>query len=666
MHATNPVGAALLRLLALVLALVPVVVLPGHLDFSRLPQQAFVQAAALVLGLAWLTRGGGDLEQRPRGALDLPLLAFLGWSGLSLLVAADPLAGLRTLGHWLACALAYILVSRLARPEDARRLCGALLLGGAGVALVGLSQGLFDLELVPQAVAPASTLANRNVAAAFVVVVMPLALVPWSTPLARRAAWAAVVLMAAFLPLTRSRAAALGVALQLLLLAALLRKMAGPGPGERRPWIVVPAVVLLALGGAAWLTRVDPMKQRSVDIRADLAASAFSMARERPLLGFGLGGFTQAYPAYGPPVASVLGDPLRVESPHAEPLQVVAETGVPGLLALLWMAVATVRTLRRRLVSPDPNVRRLGLALALALAGFGVDAALGFPLRVGAAPLVLAVLLGMLTAAERTLPLPAEQPRTLARLPGFGPSVAAVALILIAATLADSVRRLSVDGARYRALLFPVAHAQTRPACGPGLTLARHADGRIDLAASNVPLAEVLKCLEAETGLKVEYEGPEPRQPVAVTLEGEPLASALASLLEGLGVNYLLSRDPSGVDRLVLFSAGSRPEPARGTPRPAPAGVPDLEPSAAEETPVPEAQPFGPPGGAPGLPGAGAPGDPGAPFPEPAEGWGERAPYPEEPGELSPMTLQLGRRPGSGVASRTSPGSRGFAGTGGA
>jgi hypothetical protein len=408
------------------------------------------------------------------------------------------------------------------------------------------------------------------------------------------------------------------------------------------------------------------MKQRSVDIRADLAASAFSMARERPLLGFGLGGFTQAYPAYGPPVASVLGDPLRVESPHAEPLQVVAETGVPGLLALLWMAVATVRTLRRRLVSPDPNVRRLGLALALALAGFGVDAALGFPLRVGAAPLVLAVLLGMLTAAERTLPLPAEQPRTLARLPGFGPSVAAVALILIAATLADSVRRLSVDGARYRALLFPVAHAQTRPACGPGLTLARHADGRIDLAASNVPLAEVLKCLEAETGLKVEYEGPEPRQPVAVTLEGEPLASALASLLEGLGVNYLLSRDPSGVDRLVLFSAGSRPEPARGTPRPAPAGVPDLEPSAAEETPVPEAQPFGPPGGAPGLPGAGAPGDPGAPFPEPAEGWGERAPYPEEPGELSPMTLQLGRRPGSGVASRTSPGSRGFAGTGGA
>jgi hypothetical protein len=203
---------------------------------------------------------------------------------------------------------------------------------------------------------------------------------------------------------------------------------------------------------------------------------------------------------------------------------------------------------------------------------------------------------------------------------------------------------------------LPVAHAQG--ACGPGVTLDRTADGRLDLSVHAVPLADVLRCLVERAGLRVEYDGPAPRQPVSVALSGDSLASTLESLLEGLGVNYLLSRDPSGagVERLIVFGSARTTEPSRGGgERSSPAGAPPTaEPDMPSGSlPDDEPQPFGPPPGS--APGA-SPAFPAPPGSEPSA-----APAPEEntepepeavdPQELTPLTLQYDRRPGPAVAS---------------
>jgi O-antigen ligase len=629
----------------------PLVVLPGHLDFSRLPQQLFVQLAALALGVLWLAGDARCAVVGPRRPLDRPLLVFLAWSGLSVLTAADPGAGLRTMGHWSACALVYLFVSRTARSRDVPRLGAALLLGGAAVAVVGLGQALFGLDVTPQAVGPAATLANCNGAAGYLVVLAPLVLLPWTSRRARTAAVAGALTMLAFLPFTRSRSAAVAVALQLALLAARRdpARRVPAGRNHRGTWALLVGAGLV-LAAAAGLTLGDRAKARSVSIRVDLLVAALSMARQHPLLGVGLGSFGAAYPSHGPVVTSALGAPLRVESPHAEAQQVLAETGLPGLLALLWGVASVLASLRRLRRSADPRARRIGLALTLSLAGFGVDATFGFPLRSAAPPLVLAVLLGLLAALDL------EEPRGVGRLAlpwrlGLSPVVALV--VMAAAASSSSLLRLEADGALYRAAFLPVVHAQGVPSgreCAPGLTIEHGEEGRLDLTARAVPLAEVLRCLVERAGLRLEYDGPPPRQKVSVDIQGQPLPAAIESLLEGLGVDFLLSRDPSGssVDRLIVF--GSARTPAAGN-------VPTAESPPAEPSPGETPQPVGRPaetsaGAGPAFPSRSVGPQPFPEAPEPGVE-PEPAPPPPEPEELTPMTLQLGRRPGPSFVTTT-------------
>ncbi len=459
-----------LRLLPFALAVAPLVVLPGQPDFARLPQQAFVQLLALVLGLLWVGARGGLAVPGSGRVLDLPIGAFLAWSAISLLGAPEPAPGLRILGHWMACGVVYVLVSRAAGARDLPRLAGGLLLGGAGAAAVGLGQALVGLDWVPQAAAPAATLANRNVAAAYLAAVSPLALVAWSTRGARAAAALGAATMLAFLPFTRSRGALAAVAVQLALLALARRRLRAPA----RKWaLVAPAVLVAAavalVSGAAWLSLADPQKARSTSIRGSLALGAAAMTVEHPLLGVGLGGFAAHYPSHGPALVSARGVPLKVESPHDEALQVLAETGWPGLAAALWLALAAAAVLRRLRTSPEPAVRRAALALGLSLAGFAVDAAFGFPLRYPVPPLVLAVLLGLLAALDasassstvvadtrRVRGCPVRAPR-LVRLGATAGLTALPALALF-----SSISRLQQDRAAFEMAFLPVAYAQPR------------------------------------------------------------------------------------------------------------------------------------------------------------------------------------------------------------
>lgn len=164
----------------------------------------------------------------------------------------------------------------------------------------------------------------------------------------------------------------------------------------------------------------------------------------------------------------------------------------------------------------------------------------------------------------------------------------------------------------------------------------RVVDGRVDLAATAAPVAEVLERLARQTGMKVIYEGPQPRQLVSLSLSRRTPAEAVVGLLEGLGVNYMLFGDPTGVGVQTLMIAGVAvpvvtPEPTSSRPQPfrmpvASGPEPDNpieEPGEEELEPFPVRQPPIPtfPPGAAGLPGAGGlPGTTGFPGPNPNPG----------------------------------------------
>ena len=114
----------------------------------------------------------------------------------------------------------------------------------------------------------------------------------------------------------------------------------------------------------------------------------------------------------------------------------------------------------------------------------------------------------------------------------------------------------------------------------------RVSGGHVELTATAAPLAEVLDRLARQTGMKVVYEGPAPRQLVTVSLKGRTPAEAVLSVLEGLGVNFALVADPTGARVQTLVVAGTASASAASSPsRPA------------RSTPPASRRPFGPPPG---------------------------------------------------------------------
>lgn len=136
---------------------------------------------------------------------------------------------------------------------------------------------------------------------------------------------------------------------------------------------------------------------------------------------------------------------------------------------------------------------------------------------------------------------------------------------------------------------LPAALAGLSLLAGPAAAevAVRVADGHVELVAKTAPLSEVLDRLARQTGMKVVYEGPAPRQLVTVTLRGRSPAETVLSLLEGLGLNFALVADPAGSRVQTLLVAGT----ASASTTPA------STTAAARPAPGPR-RPFGPPPGA--------------------------------------------------------------------
>lgn len=166
----------------------------------------------------------------------------------------------------------------------------------------------------------------------------------------------------------------------------------------------------------------------------------------------------------------------------------------------------------------------------------------------------------------------------------------------------------------------------------------REAQGRIDVVAAAAPLADVLDRLARQTGMKIVYEGPAPRQLVTLSLVGRSPAEAVTAILEGQGLNYALILDATAtrVEKLLVTGPSSaRPShPAPAPPRyvpppvePEPDDPPELLPPPAEPPPAGEGEKPQPPAVGPevaptenGLPAGFPTPPPGPPMPTPPPG----------------------------------------------
>lgn len=358
--------------LCLAVALRPL--LPGHRHEANL----WVEMAAFVAALAWLVRAAIARRLRlERTGVGLPALALLALAAASTLRSPHPLESVATLLEWLAYAVAFAAIVQATRADDGLdgRLLLRVLWASAFVAvLYGLFQQFVNLPLLAGMIATDSgrvlnelrmserhigdlmaratgrifsTFLLSNSFAGFLALVFPgfLGYVLDRVRGGERGRWflgvAAVWLAAALacLVLTYSKggwvAFAVGMAAFALMLGRdLLRRharlVAGVGAAA-----AAGVVLLLAV-------KVVPVQifrdfVTSFDIRVGYWQGALAMARDHPLGGVGLGTFGDSYPRYRPLLAH------PAQDAHSDYLQTLAELGVPGLLAFLWLWAACLR-----------------------------------------------------------------------------------------------------------------------------------------------------------------------------------------------------------------------------------------------------------------------------------------------------------------------------------
>jgi O-antigen ligase len=105
------------------------------------------------------------------------------------------------------------------------------------------------------------------------------------------------------------------------------------------------AAIALLTGVVGWETIWNRLQEPNpYSLRAELVRSSLEMVRDRPLMGFGLGTWSTAYPAY-----AHFDDGTFVNQAHNDWVQWAAEGGVPFFLIMLAIVALSVRPALRSL-----------------------------------------------------------------------------------------------------------------------------------------------------------------------------------------------------------------------------------------------------------------------------------------------------------------------------
>jgi O-antigen ligase len=377
----------------------------------------YTLAATLLLATAvWLAA-------RTFGSRGIPALAPPAL-GLSLLALAQLVLGLSVAPVWTAEALllAAAMAGALVFWSERARHHGAALRGASAVLLACAAQAVFGAvqwslasdrvygRASPFVTTPFGSYVNHNHFAGLVGmgVVLGAAMALGAakrsgavTPRAVALGGLSLALAAAHLA-SRSRGGAVALAGGLAVLTVLWtiftsRNARAPG----RSLAVAAALAVVVLGFAFFAvpagtrahlaTLLRGPSDGSGAYRVDVAAATLRLAAARPVAGWGLGAYADAFP----PFKRGHGD-VRTTHAESDVLEFLAEGGLAGALLAGWLGWWVGRgALHRFRHGHDPFRKAIAAGALAAAAGLAVHSLIDFNLRLPANALVLATLLGL-------------------------------------------------------------------------------------------------------------------------------------------------------------------------------------------------------------------------------------------------------------------------------
>jgi O-antigen ligase len=314
------------------------------------------QLGAFLLAIVWTLRFAIRPFPLTSHILLLPLSAIVLW-GLAQLIANQTVYRWETwneLLKWGTNLTLFLLALQIfSDPALRERFLRSILLFGVTLSVVGSIQmfsspgrifWLFPTEYKDFVVGP---FVYHSQYAGFVELVLPLAVVGALRDRRRRPAYAAMaaVLYASVLA-SASRAGALLLTGEILVIFFIaMRRRQAPLRSRAVTLGLLAAFALAFTAVLGWnvllerFSSADPFAVRREFLQASLA-----MVRARPWMGFGLGTWSTAYPAY-----AVYDNGLFANQAHNDWVQWAAEGGLPMLFLMLWIAARSAGAALRSL-----------------------------------------------------------------------------------------------------------------------------------------------------------------------------------------------------------------------------------------------------------------------------------------------------------------------------
>jgi tetratricopeptide (TPR) repeat protein/O-antigen ligase len=339
------------------------------------PLVLFSHLLAIGVLLAWVVYRLRQGRWLPKTPLDLPLIVFYLVSLISTLFSAEPRLSLENLIHLtLFVLIYYLVVDLLLSGWTVSTVIRPMLVIGSVIILIELLELALWLGIWyvgTGEVSPLLTLGQyrrriimgpANVLAWYLVLLMPLALSQLMTASSLKArvnlgAWIAGGSLVFASTLSRSGLVGMAAALAtygLLITISRLRSTSGGGRSlVRRPTVmasmVLTALAVIPLGALA--VRLVSTRLYTVEVRFELWRVAAEIITRHPLLGGGPGTFGYLFhqiPDFNPSLPDTF-----YNNAHNSYINVGAESGLPSVLAGLWLMALLLRTSLRG--GQEPN-----------------------------------------------------------------------------------------------------------------------------------------------------------------------------------------------------------------------------------------------------------------------------------------------------------------------
>ncbi|ETR72236.1 MAG: O-antigen polymerase [Candidatus Magnetoglobus multicellularis str. Araruama] len=205
----------------------PFFIINGIYDFANLPQSIFIRIGSLILIIVWLIKESFNPQSKLHLLpIHIPLIIFFIWSAITLNWAANVFEGVVTWLMWIGPFMAFLLFFHsMKSKQECMFILYAVYISGIAVALLGIGQFLFGVKIVPQVAIPSATFANKNMAAHYMVLTIPLGLGFFLSSKKNWTNWffgLTTALLVVFLFYTRARAGWLAFFVELGVFASML------------------------------------------------------------------------------------------------------------------------------------------------------------------------------------------------------------------------------------------------------------------------------------------------------------------------------------------------------------------------------------------------------------------------------------------------------------